>query len=158
MLKRMIDTFRTEKAYLFGIRKERTLACVSFSVDPHHETRTLTIFWFFFRLLRIAGCRLTKDFFRAFSKRPKYKDSYLELILLGTLPAFHGQGLGRMMLQFLYEFAKERGYHGIILDAAKDTPAYLFYLREGFVVDKEVSVGTIRLCNTRRVNRRYFNP
>ncbi|MHC4891474.1 MAG: GNAT family N-acetyltransferase [Planctomycetota bacterium] len=152
MLELMIDTFRTEKAYLFGIRKEGTLACVSFSVDAHYEPKALAIIWFFFRLFRIAGWRLTKDFVRAFSKRPKYKDSYLELILLGTLPACHGQGLGRMMLQFLYDFSKERGYHGIILGVAKDTPAYLFYLRERFVVDKEVSLGSIRLCNTRRVN------
>lgn len=56
------------------------------------------------------------------------------------------------MLRFLYDFAKERGYQGIILGVAKETPAYRFYLKEGFVVDKEVLLGNMPLANMRREN------
>jgi GNAT superfamily N-acetyltransferase len=153
MLELMIDTFgTTEKARLHGICKEGSLACVSFVVDSHCEPKGIAMIYFFFRLFRILGWRLTKDFVWAFSKRPKYEDSYLELFLLGTLPAYHGQGLGRTMMQFLYNFAKKHAYRGVILGVAKNTPAHLFYLKEGFVVDKEVSFGSMRLCNMRRDN------
>ncbi len=151
MLELMIESFGgTEKAYFFGIRKEGTLACVSFLVDAHYEPKGIAIILFFFRLFRILGWRLTKDFIHAFSKRPKYKDSYLDLTLLGTLPIHHGQGLGRMMLRFLYDFTNEHGYDGVILGVAKDTPAYHLYLKEGFVIDKEVSLGNMPLCYMRR--------
>jgi GNAT superfamily N-acetyltransferase len=107
MLELIIDSFgTTEKAHLYGIRKEGVLACVSFSVDPHCEPKGIAMIHFFFRLFRILGWRLTKDFAGALSKRPKYEDPYLDLTLLGTLPAYHGQGLGRTMLQFLYDFAQ----------------------------------------------------
>lgn len=153
MLELIIDSFGpTEKARLYGIRKEGALACVSFAVDLDCEPKGIAMIYFFFRLFRILGWRLTKDFVWAFSKRPKYEDSYLELFLLGTLPAYHGQGLGRTMMQFLYNFAKKHAYRGVILGVAKDTPAHLFYLKEGFVVDKEVFFGSMRLCNMRRDN------
>ena len=153
MLELIIDSFGpTEKARLYGIRKECALACVSFSVDPHNEPKGIAIIHFLFRLFRILGWRLTKDFVRALSKRPKYEDSYLDLTLLGTLPTYHRQGLGRKMLRFLYDFAKEQDYCGVILAVAKDTPAHYFYLKEGFVIDKEVSLDTIALCNMRRDN------
>jgi GNAT superfamily N-acetyltransferase len=151
MLELIINSFgTTEEARLYGIRKEGALACVSFAVDPHCEPKGIAMIYFFFRLFRILGWRLTKDFVWAFTKRPKYEDSYLELFLLGTLPEYHGQGLGTEMLRFLYDFAKEQDYCGVILGVAKDTPAHLFYLKEGFVVDKEVSFGSMRLCNMRR--------
>lgn len=153
MLKLMIDTFgRTEKTYLYGIRKEGTFACVSFSLDAHYEPKGMAMILFFLKLFRILGWRLMKDFIYAFSVRPKYKYSYLDLTLLGTLPAYHGQGLGRMMLRFLFDFAKEHGYQGIILGVTKETPAYHFYLKEGFIVDKEVLSTSIPACWMRREN------
>ena len=151
MTELMLDTFgATEAAYLHGIREEGELACVSFSLDTSTEPRGLAMAWFFFRLFRVLGWRLTADFARAFSKRPKYQDAYLELMLLGTLPAHQGRGLGRKMLRFVYGFAEENGYKGVILGVAKETPAYGFYCREGFVVDSEVHCGALPLCNMRR--------
>ena len=91
MLELVLDTFgTTEKAYLHGIREDGKLACASFSLDVQVEPRGLAMGRFFFRLFRILGWRLTADFTRAFSKRPKYKDAYPELMLLGTLPAYKG--------------------------------------------------------------------
>jgi GNAT superfamily N-acetyltransferase len=153
MLELIIDSFGpTERARLYGMRKEDALASVSFSVDPRNEPKGIAMIHFFFRLFRILGWRLMKDFVRGLSKRPKYEDSYLDLILLGTLPTYHGRGLGRRMLRFLHDFAKEQDYCGVILAVAKDTPAHHFYLKEGFVVDREVSLDTIVLCNMRRNN------
>ena len=151
MLELMIDSFGGKgKAYLYGIRKEGILACVSFSVDAHYEPKGIPMIWFFFRLFQILGWQLTKNSIRGFSTRPKYTNSYLDLTLLGTLPDY--QGLGRMMLRFLYDFARDKDYRGIILGVAKETPAYHFYVKEGFAVDKEVLLGDVMLCHMRREN------
>ena len=37
-------------------------------------------------------------------------DTYLDLMLLGTLPAYHGRGLGRTMLSFVYDIAESQGW------------------------------------------------
>jgi len=151
MLELMLDTFSvTEEAYLHGIRMEGTLACCSLSLDAHAEPKGPAVIRFFLRLFSILGWRLARDFVRAFSKRPKYEGRYLDLMLLGTTPDFQGHGLGRQMLRFLYGFAEEHGYKGVILGVAKDTPAYGFYCKEGFVVDSEVRIGSMPLCNMRR--------
>ncbi len=153
MLELLIDSFgRAGKAYFYGILKDGELACVSFSVDSRYEPKGIAMAQFFFKFFRILGWKLTKDFIIGLSKRPKYKDPYFDLTLLGTLPDHHGKGLGKAMLGFLYDVAKKDGYSGVILGVAKETPAYHFYLKEGFVVDKEVSIGGMPLCHMRRKN------
>ncbi len=154
VLKLMLDTFaRGENARLHGIRQDDGLACVAFSLDSQAELQLPTILWFFFKLFCLLGWPMTGEFVRAFAKREKYDDRYLELMLLGTLPAFHGQGLGKNMLEFLYGFAKSQGYSGVILSAAKETPAFRFYVKEGFVVDSEITMNDVPMCNMRRDNR-----
>ncbi len=151
MFKLMLDTLgNTDKAYLHGIRAEGRLACVAFSLDATFKPSPIAMCGFFWRIFRILGWRMTLDFAGAFSKQPKHEGAYLELMLFGTLPASQGQGLGREMLQWLYRFSEEEGYKGIVLGAAKDTPSCEFYLREGFVIEKEVPCSTIALCYMRR--------
>ena len=79
-------------------------------------------------------------------------------MLLGTLPAHHGAGLGRAMLRYLYGIAEERGYRGIILGVAKDTPAYRLYLKEGFTVDSTTAMSGESLCNMRREEESLMPP
>jgi GNAT superfamily N-acetyltransferase len=143
---------RTGKAWLHGIRKDGALACVAMSLDAHFEPKGPALLWLLFQVFRVLGWRMTREFVGAFSKRPKYDDRYLELMLLGTLPAYQGQGLGRTMLGFLYGFAKAQGCRGVILDAVRETPACRFYLKENFVVDSEITVNSVPLCNMRREN------
>ena len=151
VLKLMLDTFGSaENAWLHGIHKDAVPVCVAFSLDSQSEPQLSAILWFFFKLFRLLGWRMTREFIRAFSKREKYDDCYLELWLLGTLPAFQGQGLGKTMLEFLYDFAEEHGYSGVILSAAKETPAFRFYVKEGFVVDSEIAMNNVPVCNMRR--------
>jgi len=154
LLELILDSFgSTDRAYLFGIRNEKQLVCVSFSVDSHYEPRGLALVRFFVRLFRILGWRLTRDFIRIFAHRPKYEDSYLDLNLLGTLPKFHGQGYGRSMLRFLFDFAPTQNYHGVILAVDKETPAFHLYCQEGFIFDKEISLRKRTLCHLRRENK-----
>ena len=62
----------------------------------------------------------------------------------------NSQGLGRKMLRHLFDFARERGYASVVLEAPKLTPAFGFYLREGFKVEKEISLPMMPLCMMRR--------
>lgn len=79
-------------------------------------------------------------------EEPRYEERHLELVILGTLPTHQRMGCGRKMLRFLVEKAREEGYKGVILAANKDTPAFHFYLKEGFIVEKEFDVGEVTLC------------
>jgi ribosomal protein S18 acetylase RimI-like enzyme len=141
-----------ERRYLFGIRRESQLVCVSFSADSKLEPKGFDLVRFIFRLLRILGWRLAIDCFRIFAQRPKYDTSYLDLNLLGTIPAFHGQGCGRSILRFLFDFAVTENYPGVILIADKDNPAFRLYCREGFTVDKETKLRKRTLTHLRRDN------
>ena len=102
------------------------------------------------RLAAILGWRQTARFFMLFQKRPRHKQRYLELLLLGTVPACHGRGLGRTLMTFLYDFAHRNGFEGVLLDVARGTPAYGFYMKEGFVTDKEQTINGQPLCHMRR--------
>jgi GNAT superfamily N-acetyltransferase len=147
----MMDTFgRHETAALHGIRHEGKLACVALTLANGFEPKGLALVYFLLRLCFILGWRLIRDFARAMSSQPKYDQPYLDLMLLGTLPAHHGQGLGRAMLRFIYDMAESQGYQGVALAVAKDTPAHRLYLKEGFVDVAEVAMRNLSLCHMRR--------
>jgi ribosomal protein S18 acetylase RimI-like enzyme len=75
-----------------------------------------------------------------------YEERYLELVLLGTLPEYQKRGYGWKIMHFLYSLAEREGFKGVILVANRDTPAYHFYLKEGFTVDREFKAGEVTLC------------
>lgn len=137
-------------ARLFGIRRNGNLDCAAFVYDAAFEPRGWQLMFFLFQMLRVFGWGLSLTFARVLSKKPKRKGRPLELLLLGTRTSAQGQGLGRSMLRHIFDFADLRGYDSVILEVAKDTPAFGFYLREGFLVDKEVALSTTPLCFLRR--------
>ncbi|WP_029459954.1 GNAT family N-acetyltransferase [Solidesulfovibrio alcoholivorans] len=148
-----LDTFFVpDHSYLFGIDKDDRLACVALVTDPRHEPKGLASGIFFCRVLPILGPFALVAFARAFSGRPVYDQPYLELFLIGTAPGAQRQGLGKEMLRFLAGFSGEQGFRGLILGVARNSPAYGFYAREGFVVDKELSYRGMPICCMRREN------
>lgn len=154
MLTLFLDTFSVPgRSRLFGIRHDGTLACVALCLDARFEPGLPTMLAMFYRTGRILGLGSLWDFIQAFSKRPKYAEPYLELFILGTAPACQKMGLGRSMLRHIYRFAAGQGFRGVILGAAKDSPAYGFYVREGFINDREVFFRGLPIHNMRRENR-----
>lgn len=147
LMKAFLDFFGgTNTARLYGIRKDDRLVCASLSVDSTDEPSIFALIRFLLALCRAVGWHASKELEVVHKKEPKYKGSYLELVLLGTLPEYQCQGFGRRMLRFLCDEAEQKGYMGVILVADRDTPAYGFYLREGFKVDKEFVTGETILC------------
>ena len=137
-------------ATFFGIRRNGDLDCVAFVHDAAFEPRGWQLMVFLFQMLRVFGWSLSLTLARVLSNKPERKGRPLELMLLGTRTNAQGQGLGRSMLHHIFNFADLQGYDSVILEVAKDTPAFGFYLREGFLVDKEIALQPTPLCFLRR--------
>ena len=151
-MKAFLDYFgRTKSSLLYGIRQDNKLVCATVSSDSTAATSMPALMRFIWALWRALGWRVAKELGIVHREEPKYEDRYLELIILGTLPAYQKQGLGRKMLRFLSNEAKQDGYKGVILVADRNTPALNLYLKEGFVVDKEFAMGEATLCWMRLV-------
>ncbi|MEO1208234.1 MAG: GNAT family N-acetyltransferase [Cyanobacteria bacterium J06638_20] len=124
---------------------------MAFVFTDGYEPGGLTLALFLWRMLRVIGWRQCRMMARVMSeKRRDGGEPLLELMLLGTRSDYQGQGLGRTMLHHLFDFARERGYASVVLETAKQTPAFGFYLREGFEVEKEIVLPTMPLCMMRR--------
>ena len=136
----------TRNSLLCGIRKDNKLACATVSLDSTVRPSKSALIGFIFALVQAVGWRMVREFEAVVREEPKYEDRYLELIIFGTLPAYQRQGLGRKMLNFLYNEAKRQGYKGVILVADRNTPAFNLYLKEGFSVDRVFIMGEATLC------------
>jgi GNAT superfamily N-acetyltransferase len=151
MMRALLDFFGgMRSAWLYGIREGGKIVCASLSVDSRERERFLPLLRFILATIRAVGWRMAKKLSEVVHEQaPKYEERYLELVLLATLPALQKRGLGRGMLRFLCERAREEGYKGVILMTNRDYPAFRFYLKEGFVVDREVELEGVRLCHMR---------
>jgi len=101
-------------------------------------------------MIRAVGLRMCGTMARVMSEKREGDERRLELMLLGTHGDYQGQGLGRAMLRHLFGFAREKGYASVVLEAPKQTPAYAFYLSEGFELEKEIPLPKMPLCMMRR--------
>lgn len=156
-LRLLVDDFAPPgRSFMFGgfLPGEERLGCVALAIDADYEPKGLALVLFFWRTFQALGLRLTLDFIRGFSGRPQYDAPYLDLMLLGTTPEAQGKGLGRNMLHMLFDFAQERGFNGMTLGVAKETPARGLYEKEGFVLDKEIMFSSMPICLMRRDNQR----
>lgn len=144
---------RFGRVSLHGIRRQGGLACVAVSLDRRVGPHGWELLKFFYRFWRLMGTARLLDLVRDAVGRPRYAKPYLELFLLGTTPTSQKRGLGREMLAFLYALAREQGFAGLVLTAARRSPACGFYIREGFVIDSEVWFRGEPLVNMRRDNR-----
>ena len=151
MIVGLLDAFAgAPDATLFGITREESLATVAFVYTDGYEPRGLKLVRFLWRMLRAIGFRMCRSMARVMSEKRTSDERRLELMLLGTLGAYQGQGMGRTMLRHLFEFARQRGYASVVLEAPKQTPAFELYLSEGFEVEKEIALPMLTLCMMRR--------
>lgn len=151
MAKSLLDAFAAAPdARVFGIRQDGRLDCAAFVFDAAYEPRGWKLIQLLIRMVRMVGWRMSRTFAQVLSEKPEGKDRRLELLILGTREGCQGQGLGRAMIRHVFDFAREQGYQSVVLEVAKETPAHGFYLREGFLVEKEVALPTMPLCLLRR--------
>ena len=111
-----------------------------------YQPRGFTLILFLIRMVRVFGWRMSRSFAHVFAEKPRSQAQRLELMLLGTRTDCQQHGLGRAMIHHIFNFARDQGYQSVVLEVAKETPALGFYLREGFLVGKEVSLPIMPLC------------
>jgi ribosomal protein S18 acetylase RimI-like enzyme len=64
---------------------------------------------------------------------PYRKSKYFEMENLGVIPEYKGKGIGRQLMEKLFEYAKEHGYDRMYLNCyARNEEAIAFYKRNGF--------------------------
>jgi ribosomal protein S18 acetylase RimI-like enzyme len=147
----LLDAFAAAPdARVFGIRRDGRLDCAAFVFDADHEPHGFALILLLFRMVRVVGWKMTRTFAQVLSGKPGSDERRLELMILGTRADCQGQGLGRAMMHHIFEFARSRGYPSVVLEVAKETPAFGFYLREGFEVEKEIPLPAMPLCLLRR--------
>jgi ribosomal protein S18 acetylase RimI-like enzyme len=151
MVVAILDAFAdAPDAALLGLSRDGELACVAFVFADGYEPGGLALARFLWRMVRVVGLRMCRTMARVMSEKREGDERRLELMLLGTRTDYQGQGLGRTMLRHLFDFARDRGYASIVLEAPKHTPAAGFYLSEGFEVEKEIPLPKMPLCMMRR--------
>jgi ribosomal protein S18 acetylase RimI-like enzyme len=151
MVSTLLNTFAAAPdAQLFGVRQDGRLDCAAFVFDASYQPRGFTLILFLIRMVRVLGWRMSHAFAQVLSEKPEREERQLELMLIGTRTDCQQQGFGRAMIHHILKFAHDKGYQSVVLEVAKETPAFSFYLREGFLVDKEVSLPMMPLCFLRR--------
>ena len=144
----MFDEFGSKKSTcIHGIKDSgNNLVCTALSLSSTDEPGLWDAVRCTLSFIRILGWSLALAFLRIHASKPKRTEPQLELLLLGTSPSSQKGGLGRTMMNHLYKFAKDKRYAGITLEVAKNSPAYGFYCREGFVTDKTTYIKGMPLC------------
>jgi len=80
----------------------------------------------------------------------EYKPGIVEIRKMYLFKAYRGMGIGRFMMNFLLQKAKEMGYSQIMLETATSLKeAIAMYEKYGFVLDEEAP-------HTCRCDRMYF--
>ncbi|MFC1709860.1 GNAT family N-acetyltransferase [Candidatus Omnitrophota bacterium] len=144
----MFDEFGSKSSACFHGIKDASgnLVCAALTLSNTDEPGLWDAVCYTLSFFRILGWSLALSFLRVHASKPKRTTPHLELLLLGTSPSSQKGGLGRKMLRHLYCYAKDKGYVGITLEVAKNSPAYGFYCREGFVADKTIYIKSMPLC------------
>jgi ribosomal protein S18 acetylase RimI-like enzyme len=148
LFKFMFDKFGSkDSACIHGIKDTgNNLVCAALTLSSADEPTLWEAMRYTLSFFRILGWNLALSFLQVNAAKPKRKEPFLELLLLGTSPSYQKAGLGREMLRYLYQYAEEKGYAGITLETAKNSPAYEFFSREGFIADKTIYIKTMPLC------------
>ena len=58
-------------------------------------------------------------------------------LAISVLPAYRGQGVGTMLMDFLFDLLRERGYKRTSLSVQQNNPAVRFYERLGYKITDE---------------------
>lgn len=140
-----------DKTKSFGIKQDGKIVCAGYCVDSDLNPHFYKKMKFGFVVLKTIGLKGIRQLFMYNKNKPKYDKVCFELMLYGTLPSYQKKGLGRTMLNFLNDYAKKNNYGGVTGVTNTTRPAFQFYMRDGWIVDKEFFIDNYRLCWVRRI-------
>ena len=143
----LLDAFAdAPDSRVFGIRRDERLDCAAFVFDAAFEPRGFKLALLLIRMVRFVGWRMSRTMAQVLSAKHEGEERRLELMIIGTREGCQKLGLGRAMMHHVFAYALGRGYRSVVLEVAKETPAFRFYLREGFLVEKEIALPAMPLC------------
>ena len=152
IVKNLIDLYRRSGTIrMFGIKKDGKLVCISLCIDSNSKPSFTKLIKFGFSVVKTLGIKGFKHFWICNKNKPKYDKICLEVMLYGTLPSHQKKGLGRHMLNFLYDFAKKNKYGGVTGVTNSSRPAFKLYMNDGWIVDKAFNFGNYQFCWIRRI-------
>lgn len=152
IIRKIINMYKKNGSIkIFGAKKNNTLLCVGICIDSDGKPSLFGIFLFGCTVLRTLGYRGVRQFWLYNKNKPDYEKRCLELIFYGTLSKDQQKGYGRSMLNFLYDYAKKNGYGGVTGATNTSRPAYHFYMRNGWIVDKQFTLENHTICWVRRI-------
>ncbi|PNX45961.1 MAG: hypothetical protein BV459_07430 [Thermoplasmata archaeon M11B2D] len=135
----------------FGITKDDMLICVGLCIDSDCKPGFFKTMTFGASLLRTLGFKGVYQFWVYHKNKPSYDKKCLELLLYGTKSGYQQKGYGRLLLNFLYDYARNNGYGGVTGVTNTCRPAFRFYMKDGWSIDKEFDVDGYRICWVRRI-------
>jgi len=142
---------KTGSIKIFGIKKDDHLVCVGICIDSDSKPSFVRTIPFGFSLLRTLKLKGIQQLWAYNKNKPVYDKKCLELIFYGTKAQYQQKGYGRSMLNFLYDYAKTNGYGGVTGVTNTSRPAFHFYMRDGWIVDKKFTIGKYTICWVRRI-------
>lgn len=134
----------------FGIRNNHELVCVGLCIDSDAAPSVYRTIRFGLALFLTLGFKGARQFWTYHTQKPHYKKKCLELILYGTKKHYQQQGYGRAMLNYLYGYAAAHDYGGVTGVTNSLRPAFSFYMRDGWIIDKHFQIGSYRICWVRK--------
>jgi GNAT superfamily N-acetyltransferase len=142
---------KTGSIKTFGIQKDNALICVGVCIDSDSTPSLFRTITFGFSLFRTLGIKGVQQLWMYNRNKPTYDKKCLELIFYGTRASFQQKGYGRAMLNFLYDYAKKNGYGGVTGVTNTSRPAFHFYMRDGWIVDRKFVIENYTICWVRRI-------
>ncbi len=139
------------KSFCYGIKQKNVLICAAYCIESDASPKIHKLLAFGLVTFKSLVIRGIQQFMRCKNEKPSYNEQYLEVLLYGTLPAHQQQGLGKKMMDFLYNEAEQQGYHGLIGVTDCSKPAFRFYMKDGWVADHKFCIGKNQLCWVRRI-------
>jgi|GEM_PF-2340406 len=135
----------------FGIKKDDMLICVGLCIDSDSKPGFFKTMTFGVSLLRALGIKGMYQFWIYHKNKPSYDNKCLELLFYGTKSGYQQKGYGRILLNFLYDYARNNGYGGVTGVTNTSKPAFRFYMKDGWIIDTEFDIDGYRICWVRRV-------
>ena len=141
---------KTNATQTYGIKQDGKIVTLIHLVKPGARINIFKLIKFGFTTLKTMGFKGLKEFWRLEREKPKYKQPYLELMFFATLPSYQKKGLGKQMLDFLYDYTKKNNYKGVIAVTNAEKPAFKIYMNEGWIIDKTFYVYNDKICWIRK--------
>jgi hypothetical protein len=151
MIINLIELYKkTGTIKTFGIKKDGRLVCIGLCIDSNAKPTSFQTIKFGLSILKILGIKGLHQFWIYNKNKPNYDKKCLELILYGTQSNYQKKCYGRQMLNFLYDYAKKNNYGGVTGVTNSSRPAFKFYMKDGWIVDKEFLIGKYKICWVRK--------